>query len=289
MIARPRLQALERVLPDELQALTTWVPWVTRPRPGGGIGKVPALPNRGQLRPVDGRTAHLCIQEAHHLAERHGAAGLGVVLGADSGLCALDLDGPLGTGAFILLRELDAYAERSPSGTGVHLWLSGTLESNRRRPGMELLSRGLVTVTGLPLTGRSRALGNLRAAGPLLGGWSHGHSVLAPARASPPSQSQPADRDVLCRLLTARNGERARHLLDGDAQGYPSLSEADLALARMLRFYTLDEAQLERLMRRSALCRSKWGPEGTHVTYLFRTIRRALDLGGPVYTPRNPR
>lgn len=289
MIGLPTLGQLEAVLPMELLNLTTWVPWTARPRPGGGIGKVPALPLSGQLRPVDGRSVRLSLEEAQAVAKRHSAPGLGVVLGAASGLCALDLDGPLGAAAEALLAQVPGYAELSPSGRGVHLWLAGSPARNCRRPGVELIGRGLVTVTGARLRGRPRALGDLQFTRPLLGDLNQEPPARAPEPARPFTAPALADADVLRRLLQARNGTRAQQLMNGEGSGYPSSSEADLALARMLRFYTRDLPQLERLMRHSNLCRPKWGREGAPGSYLTRTIRRALELGGPVYTSGSPR
>ena len=82
---------------------------------------------------------------------------------------ALDLDGPLGAQTTRQLEQIDGYAEYSPSGHGVHVWLRGTLPRSRREHHAEWLARGFVTVTGLPLTGRGRRLGDLEQAEAVLG------------------------------------------------------------------------------------------------------------------------
>ncbi|MBB5233185.1 phage NrS-1 polymerase family protein [Deinococcus budaensis] len=189
----------------------------------------------------------------------------------------LDLDHPLSNQGRALLADIGSYAERSPSGLGVHVWLRGDVTRNRRVPGVEVLGTGFVTVTGSALPDRSRSLD---AVHPFL---------TAPLTERRPEVLEGADlqlddQRVLDLLTRARNGPRARRLLAGDweAGGYPSQSEADLAAVRMLRFYTQDVAQLERLMRASGLSRQKWGRGG----YLPRTIQRALELGGPVWGSR---
>ncbi|OLV19104.1 DNA primase/helicase, phage-associated [Deinococcus marmoris] len=225
------------------------------------------------MRPIDCRGAGVTLAEAHGLARRHGAAGIGIVLASDTGLSVLDLDAPLTLAAQALLRDVTGYAERSPGG-GVHLWLGGSLSRNRRQAGIEALGQGFVTVTGAALGGRGRALGTLG-------------SVPEQQGSAPPDSPRAvaptlADREVLLRLFAAANGAPARALLEnGDwaGLGYCSPSEADMAAVRMLRFYCTDPEQLRRLMEGTALRRLKW-EQGD---YLARTIRHALALGGPVW------
>ncbi|GGO33911.1 hypothetical protein [Deinococcus humi] len=268
-----RLDHLQATLPTELLDLETWLPWLALPRGNGKVGKVPALPRASVLRPIDCRGAGLPMAEAHNLTRQLGGAGIGIVLAADTGLTVLDLDTPLTRPAQVLLRDVAGYAERSPGG-GVHVWLGGSLARTRRQSGIEVLGSGFVTVTGAALGGRGRALGTLGPVLEQLGG-----APPASPRAAAPTL---ADREVLLRLYTAANGARARALLEnGDwaGAGYISPSEADLAAVRLLRFYCTDPEQLRRLMEATALRRGKWD-QGD---YLERTIRCALELGGPVW------
>lgn len=151
------------------------------------------------------------------------------------------------------------------------MWLGGSLPRNRRWAGVEMLGHGFVTVTGAALGGRGRALGTLGPVLEQLGGVPRPR----PGRL-PPSGTARSSSDCT-RLPTAP----ARGPCSGDwaGLGYCSPSEADLAAARMLRFYCTDPEQLRRLMEATALRRDKWGCGD----YLERTIRRALELGGPVW------
>lgn len=275
-----RLDHLQATLPTALSALETWLPWLPLARGNGKVGKVPAMPKRGSLRPIDCRGVGLPLPEAHSLAQRHGAGGLGVVLAPALELTVLDLDLPLGALAGALLREGVGYAERSPGG-GVHMWLAGSSARNRRQAGVEVLGKGFVTVTGEHLRERGRALGELSEVMARLG--------EASAPCSPQREATMlVDREVLDRLYSAANGARARPLLetgDWSGAGYCSASEADFAALRMLRFYTRDIAQLRRLMFGTALLREKW----RRGDYLERTIERALAMGGPIWQPRSKR
>ena len=271
----PRAQQLGTTLPSEVLALSRWLPWIPLPRPGGGMGKVPSLPRRGRLAAVDWRHEGLPWPEALRLAREHRAAGVGVVLQPGDDLTVLDIDGPLDPARLAVLQRLAGYAEVSPSGAGVHLWLAGGLPSSRRRRGAELLAGGFVTVTAAPLPGRGRGLGQLAQALEAYGFGPPGERQRAPDRASVARTSP--DEEVLAALYTARNGGRARRLLDGDWGDYPSASEADFAAVRLIRFHTGDAEQIGRLLRASGLNRPKFDQPG----YLTRTIARALALGGP--------
>lgn len=273
----PTLAGLTAALPPEVRA-RPWLPWLPRPRPGGGLGKAPCLPRGGELRPTDARRGGLTLRGALEVAGRHGAAGVGVILTPGCGLVVLDLD-DLSHSARAALDGVPGYLEWSPSGRGLHLWLRGELRANRRRRGLDLLAAGYVTVTGRGLPGRPPRPGRLEQAREVLG-------PLWPSEVPEPSlrpvEGPSQDDDaLLARLLAARNGDRARALLGGDTSAYPSPSEADFAAARMLRFYSQDAEQIMRIMRHSGLARPKFD-EGP---YLRSTVERALHLGGPAWRP----
>jgi DNA-binding transcriptional ArsR family regulator len=84
------------------------------------------------------------------------------------------------------------------------------------------------------------------------------------------------DDEVLHRARTAKNGDKFTRLWAGDTSGYPSESEADLALLSMLSFWTQDVDQLKRLFRQSALGRRE---KSARDDYLERTIETALSRG----------
>ena len=90
------------------------------------------------------------------------------------------------------------------------------------------------------------------------------------------------DENVVRLASRARNSAKFEALYRGDASAYNSHSEADQALVGLLAFYTQDEEQLDRLYRRSGLCRDKWTERPD---YRRRTIQRALSSSIETYTP----
>jgi putative DNA primase/helicase len=94
------------------------------------------------------------------------------------------------------------------------------------------------------------------------------------------------DDTLIAKALNARNGGKFSRLWSGDIRGYPSHSEADLALCGILAFYIGDEAQLDRLFRRSALYRDKWDEVHGDATYGQRTMHTVLNQDRDRWTPR---
>jgi putative DNA primase/helicase len=83
------------------------------------------------------------------------------------------------------------------------------------------------------------------------------------------------DSELLHAASEAANGDKFRCLWAGDITAYDSASEADLAIANLLAFWTgPDPARIESLMRQSGLKRPKWD---RHRTYLADTIKKALE------------
>jgi hypothetical protein len=91
-----------------------------------------------------------------------------------------------------------------------------------------------------------------------------------------------SDEEVEQLARGARNSAKFEALYSGDISGYISHSEADQAYVSLLAFYTQDEEQLDRLYRRSGLCRKKWLDRPD---YRHRTITQALSNLRETYTP----
>jgi hypothetical protein len=83
------------------------------------------------------------------------------------------------------------------------------------------------------------------------------------------------DDEIIAKARKARNSAKFERLFDrGDISEYDNDdSRADLALLSMFAFYSQDHDQLDRLFRRSALCRDKWL---NREDYRWRTIDAAI-------------
>ena len=193
-----------------------------------------------------------------------------------------------------ILRRLSTYAEVSPSGTGCKLIGVGRLPPGKRsigskQGGIEFYDQGrYFTITGHLVPGSPPVINQCQAAVSELHAAVFG--VEKPTTASDRTQvaNQPvretptygdnlapaSDRELLARAGNGSKSAKFMALWLGDWQGeYPSASEADLALARHLAFWTgHDPARIARLMWRSGLVRPKWNRPG----YLSNTVERAL-------------
>jgi putative DNA primase/helicase len=95
---------------------------------------------------------------------------------------------------------------------------------------------------------------------------------------APQSVASASDAEVLKRARGAKNGPAFERLWAGDATGYASHSEADLALCSLLAFWTgPDTDRLVALFRQSGLCRPKWDAKHGDKTYGEMTVAKALD------------
>ncbi len=285
----------------ELQRHPQWVCWRKEER-RGNVTKVPYNPQTGSFARSDDPSTWASFPMARQayecsLTRRRPYDGIGYMFQRDYTGIDLDhcvhADGSIDSWAQAYLRRLPSYAEYSPSKTGIHVLVRGTIASGTRRavPGapqpqaaIELYcERRYFTVTGNHLSGTPttiEACQELRAIHAEITARAQKH-VQATGRhvdqgALPREGS---DDDVLEKAMHARNGATFRALWEGDTSGYPSQSEAELALCNLLAFWTGKDAQrMDRLFRQSSLFRpDKWDRAArSGETYGQGTIARAI-------------
>lgn len=274
-------------IPAVLAEHDQWFCWKYAYRPDAEKPwtKEPVNPRTGALASTTAPRTWGTLQQARDYAARHNLAGIGFVFTADDPFTGVDLDacrnpetGELTPEAAATVAALDSYTEPSPSGTGVHIIVRGTLppEGRRRQGPVEMYDAArYFTITGHRLPGtpatvepRQDALDHFHAA--VFSSNGHNPSVdVGPGNRTPAL----SDADVIRLARDAGNGHRFDALYNGDTAGHGGEdSAADLALLAMLAFWTQDEAQLDRLFRRSGLSREKW----ERASYRQPTIAKAL-------------
>jgi len=199
---------------------------------------------------------------------------------------------------------LDSFTEISPSGTGIHTIVEGTLPGDRNRRGdVECYETArFFTVTGAHVdstpTGvhsRSDELTTIyreQIASDTETSSTDADTTLSnttdPTTNTPDGSSALTDDDLIANARAAANGEKFERLFGGNTSGYESHSEADFALCSILAFWSGgDPAQMDRLVRRSGLVRPKWDDVhfGDGSTYGEKTIERAIAVTSEFYTP----
>ena len=300
----PQHDDLRRQVPPKLQALPQWVVWREVKR-NGRLTKVPFDVKTGSeassTNPATWSTFGKALATFEANPRRWN--GIGFVFTEDCGLVGVDLDGVLdpATGRFRdwpeefltkcagdvpsprkIIRMLDTYAEISPSGRGVKLFCRGKLPpgGNRRGnkdAGIEVYDTArYFTVTGkrfgnapIELAECGKEIAELHRA--VFGGSAKFQAT--PRESTPKTAAFDSDDELIRAAGEARNGDKFRRLWAGEWEDYSSRSEADIALADILAFWTgPDPGHIERLLWQSRLARDKWQRED----YLRRTIDKAL-------------
>lgn len=274
-------------IPDELKAIPHWVVWRWTVR-NGKPDKPPCDPATGRPTDATDRASWMSFDRVVGLLDRFDGIGFAV---SESGLVGVDLDrcrdgsGSVADWALEIVRQLDSYCEITPSGQGLRVWVRGELPPGRRRKGQVEFydSHRYFTVTGRHLDGTPTKIHERTAELASL------HARLFPqpsptttTRGGAVGVSNPDDDTILKRMFRAKNGAKVESLFQGTMNGYVSESEADLALCSHLAFWTGGDIDaIDRLFRRSGLCRDKWKLRDD---YRDRTIARAL-TGARFYDP----
>lgn len=147
-------------IPAELRAQARWLNWRYELR-GGKWTKVPCVAGSDDRASVTNQD-HWRDFDTALVGARRPAYGLGFVLG--DGNAGVDLDdcvdpttNEIASWARYVITALGSYAEVSPSGTGVKVFVRGTLPEpgkGIKRPDIEVYDRNrFFTVTGLHLPG----------------------------------------------------------------------------------------------------------------------------------------
>ncbi len=286
---------LPQNIPSELKALPQWVLWRYEER-GGKPTKPPFQANGEYADSTDPRT-WTTFDKALAAFQLGGFDGIGFVLTRDVGMVGFDLDGcvdddgNLQSWAKAIVDRLETYCEISPSGHGLRLLAYGKLPPAGRKAGpFECYSEGrYLTFTGnvlgvsKPIASRQDAIDAIHREQFL--------RVYEPKSPKTGKATMPYNLDdaaLLQKAMSAKNSEAFRRLWEGDTSGYPSHSEADLALCSHLGFWTGDDAgRMDTLFRQSSLFRPKWDERHGKETYGQMTIRKVLAGLKDTYAPNS--
>lgn len=278
-------------IPDELKARPQWVNWRYKAVPGKKDTKEPLNPRTGggamSNEPSTWGTFEMACQNFFNgLCD-----GIGFMLCEDDPYTFIDFDDPWermpdGTPKHndpetifkrqqAIFAETKSYAERSPSGTGIHIICKGSLLSGRKRSAVEVYSSvRFMTMTGdifrdAPIVDEQPLLNILYAEmGKCM--QMEFYDGNAPQRED--------DQIIINRALAASNGDKFEPLLRGDWGGaYPSQSEADLAFINIIAFYTQNREQIKRIFKASPLGYRNKQTTIRGVSYLDHMINRSFD------------
>ena len=214
------------------------------------------------------------------------------VVGVDFDHCIDPDTGELSVWAAAWVESFGSYTEISPSGTGLHILCRGTLPGKAvKLPQAEMYDRGrYFTVTG-NLFGDCRDMRPAQdAIADLYAELTAGEQKRPPRAAASPTAGgtdRLLDFELVDKIQRSKHGRKFSPLWAGDTSGYPSSSEADMALCDILAFWTArDVGRMDSLFRQSGLMRDKWDRPQSGSTYGAITVQKAADECTEVYDPR---
>ena len=231
--------------------------------------------------------------------------GKGPFTGIDMDYCRNPETEEIEPWAMEIITALDSYTEVSPSGTGIRVFTNGGddfSQLNRKKGGLGASAKGVIEIansgkyfstTGNHLEGTPDWIthnpsGLLKVCNQYF--QKKAQEEKKPTEEETPEQEKDKtpfeDEALLKKMFSSSNGQKARKLFDGDYSGYPSQSEADLALCSLLAFWTRKNAeQMDRLFRQSQLYRKKWDEKhfADGSTYGAETIRKAIETTSETY------
>jgi putative DNA primase/helicase len=298
-------------IPETLRERDQWVCWREEERDGKPT-KIPVTPGAGGFASATESETWASFEAALDYSETEHADGIGFVFTDDDSIVGVDLDDcrdpetdDVDDAALDIIERFDSYTEVSPSGTGYHVLITGTLPEGRNRRGsVELYDTArFFTVTGDHVEWTPTRVARRQDALTAIhreyvqdterdtaseSEQRDGTDARSPTTDAADVDVDLEDEDLLEKARNASNGEKFERLWNGNTVGYDSQSEADMALCCLLAFWTGgDRTQMEQLFRQSGLMREKWDEvhyaDGS--TYGEKTIERAIATTSEFYDP----
>jgi putative DNA primase/helicase len=275
-------------IPQELKNLKQWVCWKKILTDKGKTTKIPINPYTGRNAMSNTPATWSSFDEAVNAVKTYRLDGIGFMF--TSGYFGVDLDNCTEELKQEFMTELNSYTEISQSGKGIHIICRGKLpEGPRRKAGIEMYE----TQRFFVMTGNSIGPDVINDA-TLQVSKLHGKYLTSSATQieaytfdKETAFSRLEDNEVIKKATASKNGGLFSLLFSGQWEGlYDSQSEADMAFALMLAFWTnKDVAQMDRVFRLSSLMRPKWDRKQNNTTYGAITLANAAAKCRVTYNP----
>jgi putative DNA primase/helicase len=287
-------------IPHELKQLKNWCCFKLQQR-GEKMTKIPVDANTGNLGKSNDESTWSSFDTALEAMHKFNCDGLGFYFkppyfGIDIDKVSDEINRyKTGDNEDNIVSEfiemMGSYAEYSVSGTGIHIIAKGKLPVGGRRKGnVEMYDSGrFFAMTGNIASEYRTAVdddyGHIR--------YLH-NKYIAKSEVSEQRSTQlnkPVDipeNEIIQIACNSKNGMRFKLFLDGGwEQFYTSQSEADMAFANDLAFWTnRDFSKMDSIFRSSSLYRTKWDEKRSNSTYGTDTLNKAIADCTNVFSPR---
>lgn len=286
------------MIPTELKHLKQWCIWKYEHRQGKKT-KVPYSINNQMAKSNDERT-WADYESARAALHTYQADGLGFFfkepyMGIDIDDIAEEIErfkqnDIADNLIFEMYESLKSYAEYSPSGTGIHIIIKGSVPGARRRKAnVEMYDSGrFFTMTGNSL-GKYTEINkpNERTIERLYKKYVGEQTIIQLPNLDHGVTHDLNESEIVARILNSKQADLFRKFMnDGWQEIYASQSEADMAFANLLAFWCArDFTKMDSLFRQSSLMRGKWDERRGKTTYGEGTLYKAINEIQSVYTP----
>lgn len=281
-------------IPSELKEIEQWVCWKAEDR-NGKISKVPINAKTGGYAQSNNPATWVKFEQAVEMSKHF--SGIGFMLG--NGIFGIDLDNmdseiekyKNSDNENIIaefIHGLGSYAEYSPSGNGIHILCKGTLpEGGRRKGNFEFYETGrFFTVTG-DIASEYKEVVDCTESVKFLHAKFIGSQKKETNNNTQVGNLDLDEQQILELAIKSKQGQAFSTLYNGFWNGlYTSQSEADLAFANMLAFWTArDKHKMDSIFRKSGLMRPKWDSKRGERTYGDSILDTAIRDCREVFKP----
>ncbi|MBC1744016.1 DNA primase [Listeria welshimeri] len=286
-------------IPDELKKLKQWCAFqLVWDEERGKNKKIPMNANTGAYgNSVDERT-WADFETALASLEKYQFDGLGFYFKAP--YFGVDIDdikddiqdylyGNTENIAGEFIQTLASYTEYSVSGTGIHIIAKGDFpEGGRRKGNIEMYPDGRFFVMTGQVIDNYRQVNEATSAIKILHEKYIGTIENTSLTKHQNSSNDLSESEILEKAYNSQNGPYFKTLYEGNWEAYyASQSDADLAFANMLAFWTAaDYDKMDVIFRDSGLMRDKWDQKRGRNTYGQITLGKAISGCSEVYSPK---
>lgn len=288
-------------IPQELKDLKQWIVWKLETK-DDRLTKVPyRIDIPGAHASTTNPKSWTSFKNAVFTVENEkGYSGIGFVFTKEDPYIAVDFDKCIekSTG-FVYpsieqdILSLGSYTEISQSGSGIHVIGRGENPDpggkGSKKGNFEMYSKErYFALTGVVYRDSPKTINDIKF--DLLNSLYKKYLLNIPNDTKPKTTTEFKARNNLClgdqEILSicerASNSSKFNSLWRGNTVGYPSQSEAELALCNIFAFYTKDCNQLQRLLRSSGLYREKMDRSD----YIGSTIEKSVSMVRDRYDPK---
>lgn len=273
---------ISKTVPKELKDRNQWVCYRTK-KTADKTFKYMISPKTKEFAKSNDSSTWSSYEEAYLYMIHHKMEGLAFVL--TEGITFIDIDHAISNdgiineiGANILNLTKDTYAEKSCSGHGIHIFALASMPKDAMKRndslGLEMYeTKRFACITGDVINERYEVLNKQNEINLIsenyVGKYEH-HTV--PTRISVLMD----DNEIITKINNSNQKEKFNELFSGDISRYPSWSNADYALVKLLAFWTQNPNQIDAIFRNSGLYREKWDRQLGDSTYGAITIDNAI-------------